>query len=141
MSTTHTPSFLDQMVIDAGNALPFKPNAYYNVDGDCIEFRATEESFYAERVDSRLTVFYGQETGEMVGSLIKGIKCILRDLSKSCPGFCIEVNDGRVKLSYLITATLWTIDSDPSNVRGVAYKKLRSIADEVEVDVPALSGC
>lgn len=133
-------SFLDTMLKDAAAAPPFEPNAFYNVDGDCIEFRATDESFHAERVDSRLTVFYGQESNEMVGALIKGVKCILRDLSKSCPGFSIEVVDGRMKLDMLITATMWKSDSA---TRGVAYKKIRSLAtkDEVEVDVPAFANC
>jgi hypothetical protein len=123
------------MVADARSAPPFQPFAYYNRDGDCIEFRASDESFFAERVDHRLTVFYGQESGEMVGSLIKGVKGILKTLSKSCPGFYLEVHDGRVKLRHLVTATLWT-DSAPQTVRSVTYHKLRTIADEVECSVP-----
>ena len=143
MTETSMPDFLSQMVADAANAPDFAPHAFYNVDGDCIEFLASNESYFSERVDSRLTVFYGQESHELVGSLIKGIKCILRDLSKSCPGFRIEVIDGRICLSHLITATLWSVAADSATTRGVVYKKLRSIAEEqkIEVDVPELASC
>ena len=29
----------------------FRPSAYYDPDGDCIEFLASPHNFYAERVD------------------------------------------------------------------------------------------
>ena len=50
----------------------FKPTAVYDPDGDCIEFIAKPDPFYAERVDDLLTVYYSQESGEEVGSLIEG---------------------------------------------------------------------
>lgn len=49
---------------------PFSPVAYYDRDGDCIEFLASDDSFRAERVDDRLTVYYSRETGEVIGSLL-----------------------------------------------------------------------
>ncbi len=52
---------------------PGHPTAYYDPDGDCIEFLARPEPFYVERVDDLVTVYYSQETREVIGSLLKGV--------------------------------------------------------------------
>ena len=53
--------------------IEFKPIVTYDRDGDCIEFFISNNPFYAKRMDSLVTVYYSQETGEIVGSLIKGV--------------------------------------------------------------------
>uniref|UniRef100_A0A7C2JYG9 Uncharacterized protein n=1 Tax=Schlesneria paludicola TaxID=360056 RepID=A0A7C2JYG9_9PLAN len=135
--------FLDEMVAAANQAPVFAPHAFFNADGDCVEFIASDESYYAERVDSRLTVYYGQESGQPVGSLIKGIKSILERLNEACPGFCIEVEDGKVHLSHLFTAAMWIENDGKVPTRAVVYRKLRKIAeaDNVEVELPQLARC
>jgi hypothetical protein len=66
-----TPEFeqfaLDGPVTEAGD---FQPIAHHDPDGDCIEFIASDESYYAQRLDSLVTVYIGRETGEIVGSFI-----------------------------------------------------------------------
>lgn len=57
---------------------PFEPSATYDPDGDRIEFIARPDSFYAERVDDLVTVYYSHETNEIVGSLIKGVSQLSR---------------------------------------------------------------
>ena len=44
--------------------------ATYDLDGDCIEFLARPDPFFAEQVDDSLTVYRSQETGEIIGCLI-----------------------------------------------------------------------
>jgi hypothetical protein len=44
----------------------------YDPDGACIEFLAKPEPFYAERIDDLVTVYYSQDTHEVIGSLLKG---------------------------------------------------------------------
>jgi len=113
----------------------------YNVDGDCIEFLISDESYSAERVDDFLdflTVFYGQQTREIVGSLIKGYRKFVDNIVKSCPGFLVEISDGPVRLSHLFTAGLWK-QGDP--IRRVHYRKLRDSAEKtnVSVEVPSFA--
>lgn len=64
----------------------FRPFASYDPDGDCIEFFATNESFYGERLGPLVTIYRGQETGEVVGVLVEDIKDIMAGPSpKSAP--------------------------------------------------------
>ena len=65
----------------------FEPTATYDRDGDCIEFLASPDSFYGERVDDLVTVYYSHDTGEIVGALIKGVSKFCQELSKNLPGF------------------------------------------------------
>lgn len=60
---------------------PFKPCAYYDPDGDCFEFMISNEAFYAKRLDNWVTVYYSQQTGEVVGSLTKDIQKLMRSFT------------------------------------------------------------
>ena len=48
-----------------------EPTTTYDPDGNCIEFFVKQEPFYAERVNDLVTIYYSQETDEIIGSLIK----------------------------------------------------------------------
>lgn len=109
---------------------PFQPQVFYDQDGDCIEFLASNEPFYAERIDSLVTVYYGEETGEIVGSLIKGVKRFIEEITAKVPGFRIEVEDGRIRLEHLFTAKLWY--AEPREELVVTYKKLRDVAEKLD---------
>ena len=61
-------------------AQQFRPTATYDPDGDCIEFLAKPDPFYAERVDDLVTVYYSQETNEVIGSLIKGVSRFCQEI-------------------------------------------------------------
>ncbi len=113
----------------------FLPTAVYDADGDCIEFIAAPHSFYAERVDTLVTVYRSQETDEIVGSLIKGVSKFLRGVLQRTPGFRIEIQDGRIKLVHLFTAKLWTEEIDPKTVPGIVYRELRQVAEEAGTEV------
>ena len=115
--------------------IEFHPTADYDADGDCIEFIAAPDSYYAERIDTLVTVYRSQETDEVVGSLIKGVSKFLRDVLKRAPGFKIEVHDGRIKLVHLFTAKLWTEPLDPNTVPGITYRELREVAEETGTEV------
>ncbi len=55
--------FAKRMMLLAKPASEFKPSAYYDSDGDCIEFLAKPDPFYEERVDDLVTVYYSQKRG------------------------------------------------------------------------------
>jgi hypothetical protein len=73
MTVTSNDEFAKRMMLLARPAEQVEPTATYDPDGDCIEFLAKPDPFYAERVDDLLTVYYSQETGEVIGSLFKGV--------------------------------------------------------------------
>ena len=73
---------------------PFTPTATYIADGDCIEFFAKPDRYYAERVDDLLTVYLSHETDEIVGSLLKGVSTFCKKILDQFPGFRIEIVDG-----------------------------------------------
>src|SRR5437879_1585691 len=108
----------------------FTPTATYDPDGDCIEFLAKPDSFYAERVDDLVTVYYSQETNEVVGSLIKGISGFCKTLSETMPGFKIEIRDGRVRLVHIFRARLWGLKREPRDLATLTYEKLIQVAEE-----------
>lgn len=129
-----------QRVLAGGAAAPPKePRVFYNEDGDCIEFLISDQGYKMVRLDKLVTVYYGRDTGEIVGALLKGVKRFVREYLKESPGFEIEVQDGRVRVGFLFTAGMWK-KGDPVHLR--TYKKLRDTANQFDltVDVPDLVG-
>ena len=48
-----------------------------------------------------MTVYYSQETGQVIGSFIKGVSKFCHAFLKKMPGFQIEIQDRRVKLRHI----------------------------------------
>lgn len=119
----------------------FQPMVRYDADGDCIEFLISDDSYYARRIDSLVTVYYSQETNAIVGSLITGVSQFIRGFQSQVPGFKIEIEDGRLKLEHVFTARLWSSPADPKDGWVLAYKQLRAVAERsgVEAEVEALT--
>jgi len=134
MTVTSNEEFAKRMLLLAGAAEQFKPTAIYDPDGDCIEFLARPDPFYAERVDDLVTVYYSQETGEVVGSLIKGAAAFCKQVLQKLPGFRIEIQDGRVKLEHIFLARLWSSEPRPQDLATLTYRKLIEVADEVQLE-------
>ncbi|MBI4578277.1 MAG: hypothetical protein HY718_01150, partial [Planctomycetes bacterium] len=112
----------------------FRPTAVYDRDGDCIEFLAKPDPFLAERVDDLVTVYYSQETGDVIGSLIKGVSTFREDLLGRMPGFKIVIEGGRVRLEHIFLARLWAQPSELSELATLTYKKLIAVAQEANVE-------
>ena len=125
--------FTKRMMLLARPADQFMPTATYDRDGDCIEFLAKPDPFYAERVDDLVTVYYSQETQEVIGSLIKGVSRFYRDVLQKMPGFKIEIHDGRVSLVHIFRARLWSTGTDPTDMATLTYQKLIEVAEETDV--------
>src|ERR1700724_3079541 len=98
MTVASNAEFAKRMMLLARPAEQFRPTATYDADGDCIEFLSKPDPFYAERVDDLVTVYYSQETGEVIGSLLKGVSKFCSEVLQKLPGLRIEIQDGRVKL-------------------------------------------
>jgi hypothetical protein len=112
--------------------------ATYDPDGDFIEFLAKPDAFYAERIDDLVTVYYSQETNEVIGSLIKGVARFCAELLQKMPGFKIEIHDGRLRLVHIFRARLWTTGGNPSDLVTLTYRKLIQVAEESDAEVDDL---
>lgn len=119
----------------AETAERFEPTASYDPDGDCIEFIAKPDNFYAERIDDLVTVYYGRETGQIVGSLVKGVSKFYSGILQKIPGFKIEVKDGSVLLEHMFLARLWAAERNPDDLIVIQYRKLIEVAEETKAKV------
>jgi hypothetical protein len=131
-------SFARDLLARAAEAPPKTPRVFYHRDGDCIEFLVSDEGFYGERIDKFVTVYHGRESGAIVGGLIKGVRRFLKEMADTCPGFEIELEGGRIRVEYIVTAGMWR---QHHNVALRKYKKLREAAEQadMEVEIPALA--
>lgn len=134
MTVISNSDFAKHMMLLARPAEQFEPTATYDPDGDCIEFLARPDSFYAERVDDLVTVYYSQETHEVIGSLIKGVSCFFSKLLETMPGFKIEIHDGRVRLVQIFRARLWSSKTDSKDLVTLTYKKLIQVAEDADIE-------
>jgi hypothetical protein len=134
MTVTSNEEFAKRMMLLARPAEQFEPTATYDPDGDCIEFLAKPDPFYAERVDDLLTVYYSQETGEVIGSLLKGVSRFCKQMLEKMPGFDVEVHDGRIQLVHFFRARLWSSNLNPQDLPALVYRKLIEVADDAEVE-------
>lgn len=134
MASMSRSDFARRMMLLARPAEQFEPTATYDPDGDCIEFLAKPDPFYAERVDDLVTVYYSQETNEIVGSLIKGVAGFRETISKTMPGFQIQIRDGRVRLVHIFRARLWGSKRTSGDLTTLVYEKLIQVAEDSEVE-------
>jgi hypothetical protein len=115
---------------------PFSRFAEYDADGDGIDFFAKPDPYYAERVDALLTVYRSQKTKEIVGSLIKGVSQVCREILEKHPNFRVEIHDGRIRLVHLFRAKLWSLPSEARSLMEI-YRFLTDEAERSKTDVDA----
>jgi hypothetical protein len=134
MTLSTNSEFAKRMMLLARPAEQFKPTATFDRDGDCIEFLAKPDSFYAERIDDLVTVYYSQETDEVVGSLIKGVSKFCRETLSQMPGFRIEIQDGPARLQHIFLARVWSAKLDPEALATLTYRKLIEVSRDTIVE-------
>jgi hypothetical protein len=134
MSTVTNSEFAKRMLLLGRSAEQFRPTATYDPDGDCIEFLFKPDPFRAERVDDLVTVYYSQETDEVIGSLIEGVSKFCQQMFQQLPGFRVQIRDRRVTLDHIFLARLWLANFDPDSLETLTYQKLIEVADELEVE-------
>jgi hypothetical protein len=134
MTAISNAEFAKRMMLLAKPAEQFRPTAIYEPDGDCIEFLAKPDPFAGERIDDLVTVYYSQETGEIIGALFEGVSRFCSAFSQRNPGFRIVIDNGRVRLEHLFLARLWSSSQDRKAVATLAYQKLIEVAGQTEVE-------
>lgn len=119
--------FAEAVMTDFADRLgEFEPAAFYDPDGDCIEFLASPEPYKRHRLDKWVTVYQGRDSNDIVGSLIKNV----RELLKKYPGLDIEVRGGRVYLAHIFRAPAWS-EGDP--VKRSTYRALIAKLDSLNL--------
>ena len=102
----------------------FRPFAFYNPDGDCVEFFAKDEKYYGERVDDYVTVYRATDTDEIIGSVIKNIRSLCNELaSTQSPQIEIVIEDDRMCIQHLFFSMWKNLVSSPST-----YQRLTELA-------------
>jgi hypothetical protein len=141
MSPISNEEFAKRMMLLSKPAQEFRPTASYDPDGDCIEFLAKPDPFYAERVDDLVTVYYSQETNEVIGSLLKGVSNFCKHMLEKMPGLKIEIHDGRVRLVHILQVRLWAAEREPQELATLTYRKLIEVAEKtnVEAELPKIA--
>ena len=134
MTVTSDADFAKRMMLLARPAEQFRPTAAYDPDGDCIEFLAKPDPFYAERVDDLVTVYCSQETGEVIGSLIKGVVAFCNEFSKKNPGFNLVIEAGSFRLSHLFLARMWSAPQAPGEIKTLTYRKPIEVAGQTVIE-------
>ena len=127
---TSNETFAKTMKLLARPASKFRATATYDRDGDCIEFLTKIDAFYAERLDDLVTVYFSQETDEVIGSLIKGVSKFFTET----PGLRIIIEDGRIKLDHLFLARLISTKSTQQDMVTRTYRKLIDLANDTDVE-------
>ena len=135
MTALTNEEFAARVMDLASSSTGFSPSAYYDPDGDCIEFFAGPDNFHAERIDDLVTVYLSQETGEVIGSLLKGVTALCDKLQERLPGFKIEIQHGKVKLVHMFLAKLWASEVNPNELSTLTYQKLIAVARATDVEV------
>jgi hypothetical protein len=135
--------FTDQEIERLANeaaAIPFRPMATYDAGNDCLEFFASNESYYAQSIDALVTIYCAHDTNAPVGLLLKKVNKFFREFLKKSPGFRAEIQDHRIKVEHLFTAKIWASE-DPQDFRVITYRKFREVAQEnkVEADIGDLA--
>lgn len=80
------------------------PQVYSDHDGDRLEFVLSDEDRIADRIDHRLTVYRGRESGEIVGGSIKGLAGLGSRLLAEFDGFAFCISEGKANLALIFAA-------------------------------------
>lgn len=77
-------------------AKPLTPMPHYLLEGDQLTLFFREDLPYAERVDDLLTVYFSDETDELVGCKIKGVSLLVQNVVS-----IVGVQDDNIDITFL----------------------------------------
>lgn len=113
-----------------GPVATFSPFAMYNSDGDCLEFHLSNESCYAKRLDGWVTVYVGEDSGDVVGGVLKGVR---GSLLRRFPGIRVEIEDKAVSVAVLIRAAAYeSEDAEKQRTYRDILDKTKDLRAEVD---------
>lgn len=112
------------------------PLLHVDKEGDCLEVIHSDEPYNGERIDGRITLYRGVESGDIVGVLIKGLSTWINRVLKNFPGMVLDLNEGgRFKLELFFEIEQF----ETGDVKlAMCYKKLKLEAEKWTVDIKEL---
>jgi hypothetical protein len=125
MSALSNEEYVKEVMEIGTSRVTNEPTVYFDRDGDCIEFLAKSKNFYAERIDDLITVYYEEDSDEIIGSLIKGVSVLI----KKHPNLAIFVEAGPIRLAHLFIAGLLSHEPAKDRITILTYKKLIECAE------------
>lgn len=107
----------------------FQPCAHYDVDADALTFYFRNDPDHGQRLNSRVTVYYSDDTDELVGCRIKGVRSVLEDIG----WFDVSIRHNKIKLDILIVAfhAVFALDTSSREV----YRQIGEAAHHSDLDV------
>jgi hypothetical protein len=100
-----------QLALSKVRSGSFKPLVNYCPDEDSLEVLVSDETYREESYrDNRiqkcgfLTVFYGRDSGNVVGIRIDRVGGLIEDIEKDPPDIRFEIHNGRFKVAHLFRA-------------------------------------
>ncbi|MBI1900766.1 MAG: hypothetical protein HYS13_06605 [Planctomycetia bacterium] len=110
----------------------FSPCVHYDADADALTFFFSNKPEHAKRLNSRVTVYLSDESEDLVGCRIKGVRAVLEDIGS----FDVAISHGKVKLKMLFVALHETFSADPAS-RAI-YRQIGDVVrhSDLEVQVP-----
>lgn len=110
----------------------FRPCAFYDSESDALTVYFSNEPDHGRRLNSRVTVYLSDETEDLVGCRIKGVRMVLDDIGS----FDVSISHGRMKLKMLFVALHGTFATDEDG-RSL-YRRLGEAFSQtdLEVEVP-----
>ncbi len=122
-------------LLGRGGKPQFRPEPWYNRDGDSIHYHWREEEFYGDRIDDKLTVYRSTASDNAVGCEIKGVSALLKKLGDF--GIAIGLQDGTPLAMFLFIsqATADQSTGDPAQ-RQKTYRYVLEHVGNKKVAVP-----
>ena len=115
----------------------FEPFAYYNHEGDCVEFFAKSEKYYGQWIDHYVTVYRSSETDEIIGSLITNVRYLCKKLSaQKSPVIEIVIEDDQICIQHLFFVQ-WIANNHADTAP--VYQKLTELAVNSDINSVKLS--
>ena len=107
--------FLDNLMSDEG-APEFRPEPWYNPEGDCIIYETANEAVIADRIDEILTVYRSATDDRPIGFEIKGIQAILMKFGWDGLAVSSESHEGEVTSISIAALLLAAYEDGPKNI-------------------------
>ncbi len=136
--TTET-DFLNEILACEPLERPANRFPLFNVDqdGDCLEVILSSEPYNGERVDGRITIYRGIDSGEVVGLLVKGLSTWIDRVLENYPGLMLDLKgSGRFQLELFFAIEQYKSE-DPK--LAMCYRNLKKVAEKWSLNIEEIS--